>query len=134
MIRPDKVIQASALGSFINYLTTTDDIIVTATSLANGATRNIAVSIPYSRGGTIADIYATRGTIRTLVSTGGRASASVVYDFKSTETVAFSVKYTSSAVEVTLSITNNTGGAITPNAQTITISVVQYDAPITSIG
>lgn len=130
-VKLDKVISSSLHESFKNYATLTDDIVVAATSLPNGSTRNISVVIPYDRAGTTADIYATRSSVRTLVSTGGRAAATAVYNFKSTETVSLTATYSTSDITVTLSITNNTGGAITPNAQTITISMVQYDSPIT---
>lgn len=133
MPKIDRINFSSQYGAFLNYATATDDIVVAATSLANGASRNISVTIPYERGGTTADVYATRGSVRTLVSTGGRAAATAVYDFKSSETAYFNISYSSSNITVTLTITNNTGSAITPNAQTITISVVQYDAPVTTI-
>lgn len=132
-MRIDKINFSSQYGSFLNYATISDDIVVTTASLANGATRNITVTIPYTRGGTVADIYATRASIKTFVSTGGRAAASAIYNFKSTETASFNILYSSSNITVTLSITNNSGSAINPNAQTIKISVVQYDAPIISI-
>lgn len=131
-INLDKVVQSSFHPAFINYHTATDDIVVAATSLGSGSTRSISVSIPYTRGGTIADIYATRGSVRTPVTGGGRAAASAVYNFKSTEAARFDVSYSSTHITVTLRIINNSGGSITPNAQTITISVVQYDAPISS--
>lgn len=133
-IRLDKTIQSSIHPVFINYKTSTGNIEVEATSLANGASRTIQVVIPYSRGGTTADIYGTRdGAVSTLISTGGRAAASAIYSFKSSETATFGTAYTSTNITVSLTITNNTGGAITPNAQTIVISVVQYDAPIASL-
>lgn len=129
-IRLDRVIYSSLHPAFLNYADSTGSIVVEATSLANGATRNISTNINFDRGSTVADIYATRGTIKTLITGGGRAAASVVYNFKSTETATFNTVYTTNGVTVTLSITNNTGGAITPNAQTIEIKLVQYDAPI----
>jgi hypothetical protein len=132
-IRIDRVISSSYFPAFINYDNSPDNIVVTATPLADGASRDISVVIPYTRGGTIADIYATRGSIRTPVNTGGRAAASAIYSFTSSETARFDTIYSSTNITVTLRITNNTGGPITPNAQTIAITVVQYDAPITSV-
>lgn len=130
-VKLDKVITSSLHESFKNYETSTDDIVVAATSLANGASRTISVVIPYTRAGTTADIYATRGTTKTIVSGGGRSAASAVYSFISTETATLDAFYDASNITVSLTITNNTGGSITPTAQTITISVVQYDSPIT---
>lgn len=132
-VKLDKVVVSSLHPAYINYATLSDDIVISATSLANGATRTISVTIPYDRAGTVADIYATRSTVKTAVSCGGRAAASAVYNFKSTETARFDVRYSSSNITVSLVIFNGTGGAITPNAQTITISVVQYDAPISDL-
>ena len=130
-VKLDKVKYSSLHESFKNYETITDDIVVAATPLANGASRTISVSIPYSRSGTTADIYATRSTVRSLISCGGRAAANAVYNYVSSETVNLSAIYSSTTITVSLIITNNTGGSITPNAQTITISVVNYDSPIT---
>jgi len=132
-VRIDKVIFSSQFGVFLNYKTASEDMTVSATPLANGATRTITVTIPYTREGTIADIYGTRSTVRTLLSTGGRAAARAIYSFKSTETATFNISYTSSNIVVNLVIFNGTGSAITPNAQTITVTAVQYDAPITSV-
>ena len=129
-IRADKVTFWSSFGAFINYDTTSDDIVVSATPLASGATREISVTIPYTRADTTADIYAERGSVKTLVSCGGRAAASAIYNYKSTEIARLDTSYSSTEITVTLRITNNTGGSITPNAQTITVTAVQYDAPI----
>lgn len=129
----DKINLSSDFGAFINYANPTGVIEVAATSLANGASRTISTTIGYTRGGTVADIYATRSTVRTVITGGGRAAASAVYNFKSSETAAFTTTYSSSSITVSLIITNNTGGAITPNAQTITIDLAQYDAPIQSV-
>lgn len=130
-VKLDKVKKTSLFESFKNYATTTGDIVVAATSLANGASRTISVTIPYTRAGTIADIYATRSTVRTNVNTSPRAAASAVYSFASSETAELYATYSTTDITVSLVITNNTGGSITPTAQTLTISVVQYDAPIT---
>jgi len=127
----DKVIMTSLFESFKNYLTTTADIVVDATPLADGDSRSISVTVPYTRAGTVADIYATRNTVRTSVNAGSRSSARAVYNFTSSETARIDSVYSATDITVTLTISNNTGGSITPNAQTITISVVQYDAPIT---
>jgi len=132
-VRIDRINFASLFGAFLNYETASDNIVVATTSLANGASRTTSVTIPYSRGGTVADVYAKRGSLKTLVTGGGRAAASAVYNFASNETATFNVTYSASNITVALVISNNTGGAISPNPQTITISVVQYDAPITSI-
>lgn len=132
-IRLDRVVFSTLHEAYQNYGTGSDDIVVAATPLADGSSRTISVVIPYERGGTRADIYATRGSVRTLVSTGGRAAASAVYNFKSTEIVRFDTTYGASSITVALVITNDTGSSVTPNAQTITIDVVKYDAPISSI-
>ena len=132
-IRLDNIIFSTLHEAYKNYETLTDTIVVAATALANGASRTITVNIPYTRGGTRADTYATRGTLRALVTSGGRSAATAVYNFKSTETVAFGISYSSSNIAVSLTITNNTGGSITPNAQSIVISVVKYEAPIADI-
>jgi len=132
-VRIDKINFASIFGAFLNYATTISTIVVAATPLASGASRTISVTIPYSRGGTVADIYAKRSTIKTLITNGGRAAATAIYNRVSTELSTFNVSYSASNITVSLVITNNTIFSITPNAQNIDISVVQYDAPITSI-
>lgn len=132
-IRIDRVIFSTLHEAYKNYETVTDTIVVAATALADGASRTITVNIPYTRGGTRADTYATRGTLRTLVTSGSRSAASAIYNPISSETVAFGVSYSSSNIAVSFTITNNTGGSITPNAQSIVISVVKYEAPIADI-
>lgn len=132
-IKIDKVILTSLFGAFINYLTSSSSLVVTATSLANGASRTISTTIPYTRGGTVADIYASSSTVKTLITGSGRAAAANVYTYTSSEVATFRIDYSASSITVSLVITNNTGGSITPVAQTLDISVVQYDAPITSI-
>lgn len=133
-IRIDRVIFSSYHEAYQNYDNPApQNIVVATTSLANGATRNISVTIPYTRANTRADVYATRGDVKTLVSVGGRAAASSIYQFVSNEIATFDVRYTSTDITVILSITNNTGSSINPIAQTIAISVVQYQAPIAPI-
>lgn len=132
-IRLDKVAFSTLHEAYKNYLTTTGDIVIATTSLANGASRTTSVVIPYTRAGTRADVYATNGSKKTLVTSGGRAAGTAIYTLTSTETVTINTSYSSSDITVSVVVTNNSGGPISPVAQTITISVVQYDAPITTV-
>lgn len=132
-VRLDRLVFSTFHEAYINYDTLEEDIVVEATPLANGATRTISATIPYNREGTRADIYATRSTIKTIVTGGGRSAASAIYNYQSTEIVRLDISYSTTDIVVTLRITNTTGGSITPNAQTITITAVLYDAPIQTI-
>lgn len=132
-IRLDRIVFSTKHPAYINYETLTDDIVIATTALADGASRTTSVVIPYTRGGTRADIYATRGTKKTPVTGGSRAAGEAIYNKTSTETVSISANYSSSNITVSVTVSNNSGASINPIAQTITISVVQYDAPISSI-
>lgn len=132
-IRLDKVIFSTFHEAYKNYHTATGSIAVVATSLANGATRTVTATIPYDRGGTRADVYVSGNGVKTIATGGPRAAGLAVYERTSTETASIFVRYTSTDVLVVLSIFNGTGGSITPIAQTIDVSVVQYEAPIAAI-
>lgn len=134
-IRLDKVVFSTFHEAYKNYATSSDEIVISPSALANSSSREASVTIPYTRGGTRADIYAT-GSItgfKTLANAGGRASAFIVYDPVSSETATFAIDYNPTEIVVKFIITNNTGGSISPTSQTITIDIVQYDAPITPI-
>ena len=133
-IRLDQVVLSSFHEAYQNYDNPLpQNIVIASTPLANGGVRTFSVTIPYSRANTRADVYATSSSYKTLLSGSGRAAASVIYTYASSEIAWFNVIYSSGEITVTLTISNNTGGSITPVAQTISISVVQYQAPITAV-
>lgn len=134
-VRLDKVVFSTFHEAYTNYATQTGVITVANTGIANATSRDQSVSIPYTRGGTRADIY-VEGSLtgyKTMANAGTRSAASVVYQFAGLEVATLYIQYSSSVIEVGLRITNNTGATINPPAQTITVTVVQYDAPITSL-
>lgn len=132
-VRLDKVLFSTFHEAYKNYATMTDTFNVTAIGVGNGATQNYVVTIPYSRGGTRADIYLDGNSTKILANASTRLETNDPYQFTSTETASVLIEYTSSSIVVTLSIFNGTGGPITLTAQTITVQVVEYDAPITPI-
>lgn len=90
------------------------------------------VTIPYERAGTRADIYLIGNGSKVLANGGSRA-AGAVYQSVSMEIFSVLVTYTSSEIAVVLSIFNGTGGSISLIPQTIGVSAVLYDMPITAI-
>lgn len=132
-IRLDQVIFSTLHPAYLNYRTDEAIMEVDTSSIPDGDTMEQNVVVPTPKVGTRADIYASNGTVSTLVSSGGRAAASVVYTYASTEVARIDIEYGSYDIYIYLRITNNTGGPISPPAQTLTFSVVQYDAPISTI-
>jgi hypothetical protein len=135
-IRLDKVVISGYHESYQNYSSPSpEDIVVNTAPIPNGSGRTQTVTIPYTRAGTRADIFATNlsNGRKTILSMGGRAAGAVAYTAVSSEVARFDVTYQSSTITVSLNITNNSGSSINPPAQTIRISVVQYAAPITPI-
>ncbi len=139
-IRLDQVDFSTLHESYKNYDTKTDALTLSADILPNGFTQNYPVngggvftpiSIPYDRAGTRADIYLDGKGFRVLANTGSRASGDV-YQYKSSETFSTFVTYSASAITVWFSIFNGSGGSITLIPQTITVSAVLDDAPITA--
>jgi hypothetical protein len=131
-IRLDKVVRSTLHEAYRNYASPTGTITIPADTLPNGLTQNYETTINYTRAGTIAHIFAENDTKKYLANGGTRISGRV-YTPVSTETASILVGYGSSSITATLSIFNGTGGPITLTAQTITITAVQYDAPITAI-
>jgi hypothetical protein len=126
-IKPDKIIFSSSIDTYLNYLTSTANLVLSG-NVANGATANFTAIIPYTRGKTRADIYARNTTtgIKKSLSQGGRINP---YTFKSSETSAHSVTYSSNRITVVVSIFNGSGANITLTTQTWEISAVFYEVP-----
>ncbi|HJQ08001.1 MAG TPA: hypothetical protein VJ836_00805 [Candidatus Saccharimonadales bacterium] len=131
-IRLDQVSFTTTHESPKNYATYPSSIVVPADTIPNGSSQNYVSQVAYARAGTRADIYLNNATKKVLANSGARM-ASQVYTPISGETAAVQVLYDATTVAVVLSISNNTGAAITLISQTITVTIVAYDAPITAI-
>jgi hypothetical protein len=107
--------------------------VIPADTLTNTETRNYSIDITYNRGGTRADTYLIGNGVKILANANTRLIVGGPYQFKSVETASILLGYDSDSMTVLVSIFNNTGGNLTLIPQTITVSMVQYDAPITSI-
>lgn len=132
MIRLDKVVHSTLHEAYRNYATLTGTISVPTTPIPDVSTVNYSATINYARAGTIAHIFVENAT-RKYRANGGTRIASAVYTPVSTETASILTEYGTSSITVTLSIFNGSGAPINPTAQDITVTVVQYDAPITAI-
>jgi hypothetical protein len=130
-IRIDKVIFSTLHESYKNYDTVSSTISISGT-VANGATANFTATLAYARTGTRADVYLDGHSTKVLANAGDRATSDV-YQFISSETFATRVVYSITDITVTISIFNGTGGPISLTSQTIVVSAVLYDAPITAI-
>lgn len=140
-IRLDKVDFSTLHEAPKNYDLKTDSLVLTDDILPPGFSQNYPLdsggsfapmSIPYSRGGTKADIYLDGNNVRVLANVGSRAVGDV-YQFKSSETFSVLVNYTTTDIELTFTIFNGTGSSVTLKPQTINVEVVLYDMPIMSI-
>lgn len=129
----DKIQFCTAFEAYKNYATTTEALNIPADTLPNGATNNYFIATGFDRGGTRADIYLDGNGVKILANTSSRLETGDPYQFVGLETASCLVQYASDAVVVIISLSNNTGGPITLTAQTINVSLVQYDAPITAL-
>lgn len=129
-IRLDKVQFYSNMETYLNYTTLTSNISVSG-NIADGATSTFSTSITYARSKTRADLYAKNlntGTKMSLVG-GPRIHP---YQFVSSEVATLWATYTGSTISIFLAVTNNTGAAINLIAQTLEISAVLYEVPLTT--
>jgi hypothetical protein len=138
-IRPDAIVFSNLTEAYINYLTTPSTIVIPADTIADTDGRIYQTTVSYTRGGTRADIYLQRDDtgLKILASSGRRIAAELptyqVYQFTGSEVCEVYILYNPSTIDVILGVRNNTGGPITLIPQTITVSAVFYDAPITPI-
>lgn len=132
-MRLDNVLFTTTHESYKNYASPSAPLAIPADVIPNGTGNNYSVLIPYARGGTRADTYLDGNSVKILANASTRLATGGPYQFKSTETASILVDYDDTNIAVTISIFNGTGGPITLTSQTITVSVVQYDAPITPI-
>lgn len=126
-LKLDQVLFSSNIETYINYDTLTSNIVISG-SVADGATTDFSTSIPYTRNKTRADIYLRNLTtgVKRPISGGVRQSP---YTFTSSEVCNQRALYNGSAITVTLSIFNGTGGTISLVNQTIEVSAVLYEVP-----
>lgn len=128
-IRPDSLIFASILDTYLNYATYTGNIVISGT-VANGASVSFETVITTPKNNTRADIYLQNLNtgIKRPIENGLRLAP---YQNVSTEVCrAFAIFNPSNQITVSLSITNNTGGTITLTNQTIRATIVAYSIPI----
>lgn len=131
-VKLDNIIFSSMHEAYKNYASPSDNIAISG-SVADGATSNFSVSVPYTRGGTRADIYLKGNNKKIWANQGSALATGGPYQYVSTENADVLIEYTSSSIDVTITIFNGTGAPINLTAQTIEVTVVQYDAPITAI-
>jgi hypothetical protein len=138
-IRPDAIVFSNLTEAFLNYDRIVRPIDITATVVPNGSNTLFQADLPYSRTGTIANLYLQRPDtgLKVPANAGKRLATSLpnytVYQYKSTEIVEIYIAYSSTTISIGLNIINTTGSSIILNAQTINAIAIQYDAPITPI-
>lgn len=136
-IRPDAIVYSSLMEAYINYDTVPGVIAIPSFLLTSGGSAPYQTVIPYTRGGTRADVYLEGNGFKIPASSGPRIAAKTptytVYQFAGGEIVEVFVRYSSAAITVTLVISNNSGSDINLIAQNITASAVMYDAPIAPV-
>lgn len=132
MIRLDQIMFSTLHEAYKNYANKPGSLMISG-NIADGATSTYSVTIPYTRGGTRADVYLDNNDTKILANSSSRLETGDPYQFISLETVSMLIQYTSSSIGLTLSVFNGTGAPITLIPQTIAVSVVEYDAPIISI-
>lgn len=132
-VRIDQITFSTLFESYKNYATPTGTLTIPAVAMADGATNNYSVTIPYARAGTRADIYLDGDSVKTLANASLALSTGGPYQFVEFETADIFTDYDTSSITVTISIFNGNGHVINLIGQTITVSAVQYDAPISGI-
>lgn len=126
-IKLDKVKYTNLVDTYINYATTTADIVISG-SIPDGVSQDFTVVVPYAREKTRADVYLQNLTTgqKQPTSIGARINP---YQFASTETASHSVTYSGSNIIVTVTVANFTGSTVSLVAQTLRATVVQYLVP-----
>lgn len=134
-IRLDRVAFSTHHEPPRNYDTLSDDIVISGTILAQ-TTQTFTGTIAYTRGGTRADLYLTGNGVKILANNGIEVVQEIyVYSASANETVeSTGIQYDSGSISLSITIFNPFAEApITLVTQTITLSAVLYDMPITSI-
>lgn len=99
-------------------------------SVVNTGQATFSVSIPYTKPKTKADVYAKNLTTGIKMAVGSPRVHP--YTYTSFEIARLESSYNGSNLTVTLTITNNTGGTISLVTQTLQISAVFVEVPISS--
>lgn len=131
-IKPDAIVYSNLTEAYLNYKTLPSSISIAAFALSDGGSYPRQTTIPYARGGTRADIYLEQNGVRVPANIGSRVSPDV-YQYAGSEIARITLQYDATTIYVTITIENNSGATINLIAQTITVSAVLYDAPITSL-
>lgn len=129
-VRLDKVLMSSLHESFKNYQTTVSPIVVSGSIPTIGKT--FFVEIPYTRAGSIADIYVHKQ--------GTNYKRSVNYAWRLDEFVGVPfdvdagiyVLYSPGIIRVEIFVSNSTGAPYGVTTQTFDIEAVIFDAPLPS--
>jgi hypothetical protein len=133
MINPDNLLIASTLPTYVNPKTSTGSISISGT-VANGNTANFTGSITSSIVANLfrADVYGyntvttTKLLLNTLLVMGTNLGG---YSYTSTELCQIEISNSGQTVTVTYSIFNGTGSSITLTAQTINLTLAEYQVP-----
>ena len=128
-LKLDQIQFCSEVDSYINYDTKTASMNVSG-SVVNLGQATFSVSIPYSNPRTKADVYAKN--LNTNIKMAVGSPRVHPYTYASFEIARLQSSYNGTNITVTLTITNNTGGTINLVAQTIEISAVLVEVPISS--
>lgn len=126
-IKPDIIIEASFLDTYINYDTLSTDVIISG-GLAAGDSVTFSGTIPYTRDNTRADIYVKNMStgIKRPLSGGPRQTP---YTFASSETCSQRAQYSSGNIVVYFDIYNGTGAPIVLTTQTLQVTAVLIRYP-----
>lgn len=134
-IKIDKVAFSTHHEPPRNYDTVSDDIVISGTIPAS-TTATFTGTIPYTRAGTRADLYLTGNGTKILANNGVEVVQEVyVYSGPANEIVESSgIQYSNDEITLVISIFNQFAEAsLTLTTQTITLSAVLYDMPITAV-
>lgn len=126
-IRPDGISFLSTLPNYINFDDATGSIAISG-AIADGASQIFSTTISTSRNNTRFDVYGVNQntSLKALFSNN---TVPVIYQFVSLEAVNSFIGYTSTSIVVNIEVRNNTGSPINLVAQTIAVTVVQYQIP-----
>lgn len=126
-IRPDGINFLSTLPAYINFDNAIGNIAISGT-IANGASQVFSTTIPTSRNNTRFDVYGVNQNTN-LKALFSNNTVPVIYQFVGLEAVNSFIDYTSTNIVVNIEVRNNTGSSINLVAQTIAVTVVQYQIP-----
>lgn len=125
-VRPDLIHMTSLFESFKNYQTSSAQIVVSG--VVTPAGRDYSATIPYTRTGSIADIYVSKQGSNSKRPTNSSYELNEFVDANLQGNIY--VLYSPGFITVNISIVNFDVVNHTPATQTFDIEAVIFDAPI----